>query len=230
MQLYVSYFSTRVWSGYKTEWCGTNDNISARQCRANDTLYLQLKGLSFKRNQIQLVTVALMALSILASQMFSTILISDMGNVIIRSRNVSQMVHYHKERGSPFWLNLETSPSEYSLFARKVITRHFVVEGNKSSPSLSDSRIVLRAFFLLRSQECQSLSFYSGPSSVAELHYLCFPPELNYNSSSYKTPSTPQRSFELGDYKPPVDSVKLSELLLLENLAFRRSYTDSPLY
>lgn len=85
---------------------------------------------------------------------------------------MSQMVHYHKERGSPFWSNLETSPSEYSLFAGKVITRHFVVEGNKSSPGLSDSGIVLRAFFPLRSQERQSLGFYSGPSSVAELHYL----------------------------------------------------------
>ncbi|KAF8244052.1 hypothetical protein K440DRAFT_663688 [Wilcoxina mikolae CBS 423.85] len=173
----------------------------------NDILFLLLKGLNFKRTQIQLTVVALMALCILVSQMFSTILISDMGDVIIRSRNVSQMVHYHKERGSPFWSNLETSPSEYPLFAEKVITMPVVVEGNKTSPGISDSGIVLRAFFPLKSQDRQSMGFYRGPVSLAELHYLCFPPDLSYNISSYKTPkhTPPPVSFEPGSfYSPPV--------------------------
>jgi hypothetical protein len=159
----------------------------------NDIMMLLLKRFSFERNQIGLAVAALMALSILVSQMFSTILISDMNNIIIPGNNLSTKVLYDQDVSYPLKSSLETFPSEYPLFAEHA-TSPFFVKGNQSSPGLSDSGGVVRAFFPLKSPERQSISSYSGPASVAELHYICFPPEMSHHNATYTVDP---------DYLPP---------------------------
>jgi len=152
-------------------------------------MLLLLKRLSFKRSQTGLGVTVLMALSILVSQMFSTILISDV-NINIPGEIVSETVFYGRNTSkATIWTfdpSSDMSPLEYPLMAENAIDPLFD-KGNQSSPGISDSGGAFRAFFHLKSQDRLSIGSYSGPASVAELRYLCFPPELSYDNATYTT-------------------------------------------
>ncbi|KAF8242884.1 hypothetical protein K440DRAFT_664464 [Wilcoxina mikolae CBS 423.85] len=146
----------------------------------NNILYLLLKGKSFKTQPFGLAVVALMALSVVASQLFSTVLISDLENVVLRGKNETIPVKYNQFNISTSSLTIP--PSEFPVFAEESVLNAPL----RGQNGYFDSGVVRRAFFPFGPDKRQSIGSYRGSASVAKLHYLCFPPELrdvNVNAS-----------------------------------------------
>ncbi|RPA86377.1 hypothetical protein BJ508DRAFT_302267 [Ascobolus immersus RN42] len=131
------------------------------------------------------VTLVFLLFTTIATQLSSTILLSDLTTQMIPNTTYS--------RGIPMTSPARTgcisemaNPYEYPIFAENA-TEGFFDPGDASNPGFYDSGWIHRAFIPLPKEERENIITYKGPANVLTTRTFCFPPPLN---SSLEIPET----------------------------------------
>jgi len=151
-----------------------------------ELLWPILRGFRPRRHAVGIFTlVSLMACSAVVSQLFSTILFSDMRTMPLRGSPFQTRPFYNSTNitvvesllndGAP----ADTLPIDFPLFAESADNRT-MFEGSSTSPAVGDTGTVIRAFVPITSgDQRKRLASYQGPAAVLDSRFVCFPPMLN---------------------------------------------------
>ncbi|KAI5782518.1 hypothetical protein FPQ18DRAFT_311118 [Pyronema domesticum] len=148
----------------------------------NGMLLMYAKAwLKSHKNTVGFLTLLLMVIINLASQLFSTALLSDFQRGEVPGKPVRAAVYYAMS-DPPKNPDFKSRPNIFPVFAENPAKRNTtIIDGRGPSAGLFDSGLVCRAFLPVSADVRTAIKSYTGPGNIPEMHHFCAPIPLKYS-------------------------------------------------